>query len=75
MKLIVSNNTGHNFPSGTSFPRQLWLEVFAIVNTDTIFASGMLYLSAISFNILDALKYIFMNVFVSFDKPNDFILY
>ncbi len=42
MKLIVSNNTGHNFPSGTSFPRQLWLEVFAVVNTDTIFASGML---------------------------------
>ena len=42
VKLIVSNNTGHNFPSGTSFPRQLWLEVFAVVNTDTIFASGML---------------------------------
>ena len=42
MKLIVSNNTGHNFPSGTSFPRQLSVEVFAVVNTDTIFASGML---------------------------------
>jgi len=41
-KFIISNNTGHNFPSGTSFPRQLWLEVFAVINDDTLLASGSL---------------------------------
>jgi len=41
-KFIISNNTGHNFPSGTSFPRQLWLEVSAVANDDTLLASGFL---------------------------------
>ena len=41
-KLIVSNNTGHDFPSGTTFPRQLWIEIFAIVADDTLLTSGVL---------------------------------
>lgn len=41
-KLIVSNNTGHNFPSGTTFPRQLWIELIATVSNDTLLASGRL---------------------------------
>lgn len=41
-KLIVSNNVGHNFPSGVPFTRQLWLEVIATVDSDTIFKSGHL---------------------------------
>ncbi len=40
IKLIVTNNVGHNFPSGVPFTRQLWLEVFATVDGDTIFKSG-----------------------------------
>ncbi len=42
IKLIVTNNAGHNFPSGVPFTRQLWLEVFATVDGDTIFKSGYL---------------------------------
>jgi len=42
IKLIVTNNVGHNFPSGVPFTRQLWLEVFAEVGGDTIFKSGHL---------------------------------
>ena len=41
-RFVISNNTGHNFPSGTTFPRQLWMEVFAISNDDTLLASGFL---------------------------------
>ena len=41
-ELIVSNNSGHNFPSGTTFSRQLWIELTAIMEMDTIFASGHL---------------------------------
>jgi hypothetical protein len=41
-KLIVSNNTGHNFPSGTTFARQLWIELIATVSNDTLLASGQL---------------------------------
>lgn len=42
MELIVSNNTGHHFPSGTTFIRQLWLELIAVIDGDTIFSSGLL---------------------------------
>ena len=41
-KLIVSNNTGHNFPSGTTFPRQLWIELIATIGNDTLLTSGWL---------------------------------
>ena len=41
-RFIISNNSGHNFPSGTTFARQLWLEVFAVANDDTLLASGFL---------------------------------
>jgi len=42
VNLIVSNNVGHNFPSGTTFTRQLWLEIIAILGTDTIMTSGLM---------------------------------
>ncbi len=42
VKLIVSNNVGHNFPSGTTFARQLWLEIITVLAGDTIFTSGVL---------------------------------
>ena len=42
VQVIVSNNSGHNFPSGTTFIRQLWLEVVATLDGDTLFASGLL---------------------------------
>ncbi|MDP6726871.1 MAG: multiheme c-type cytochrome [Candidatus Marinimicrobia bacterium] len=42
IKLIISNNAGHNFPSGVTFTRQLWLEVIASIDGDTIFHSGHL---------------------------------
>lgn len=41
-RLIVSNNSGHNFPSGTTFTRQLWLEIIAVLGSDTIFTTGLL---------------------------------
>jgi hypothetical protein len=40
--LIVSNNVGHKFPTGTTFTRQLWLEVVAILGNDTIMTSGLI---------------------------------
>ena len=40
--IIVSNNAGHNFPSGTTFTRQLWLQVIATLSGDTVFTSGLL---------------------------------
>ena len=42
IELIVSNNSGHNFPTGTTFSRQLWLEIIGEINGDTIFSSGFL---------------------------------
>ncbi len=42
LRLIVSNNSGHNFPSGTTFTRQLWLEMIAVISSDTIFTTGLL---------------------------------
>ena len=42
IKIIISNNAGHNFPSGVTFTRQLWLEVTANIDGDTIFQSGHL---------------------------------
>ncbi len=42
LKLIVSNNAGHNFPSGVTFSRQLWLEVLAVMDGDTLYKSGHL---------------------------------
>jgi len=42
IKVIVTNNTGHNFPSGVPFTRQLWLEVKVSVDGDTLFQSGYL---------------------------------
>ena len=41
-RFVISNNTGHNFPSGTTFPRLLWMEVFSISNDVTLLASGFL---------------------------------
>ena len=41
VQLIVSNNSGHNFPTGTTFSRQLWLEVVATLDGDTLLASGL----------------------------------
>ena len=41
-KIIIANNAGHNFPSGVTFTRQLWLEVTASIDGDTIFQSGHL---------------------------------
>ena len=40
--MIVTNGAGHNFPSGTTFIRQLWLEIITTVEGDTIFSSGAL---------------------------------
>ncbi len=42
IKIIVSNNAGHHFPSGVTFTRQLWLEVNVSIDGDTIFQSGHL---------------------------------
>ena len=42
IQLIVANNSGHNFPTGTTFSRQLWLEIVASLDGDTIFASGLI---------------------------------
>jgi len=40
--LIVTNNAGHKFPTSVPFVRQLWIELIATVNGDTIFTSGTL---------------------------------
>jgi len=42
VQVIVSNNSGHNFPSGTTFIRQLWLEIVGTLDGDTVFSSGLL---------------------------------
>ncbi len=42
IQIIISNNAGHNFPSGVTFTRQLWLELTASIDGDTIFQSGHL---------------------------------
>ncbi len=40
--MVTNNSAGHNFPTGTTFSRQLWLEVVGEINGDTIFSSGFL---------------------------------
>ncbi len=42
IQLKVVNRSGHNFPSGTTFIRQLWLEVVATLDGDTLLESGLL---------------------------------
>jgi len=42
IQIGVSNNAGHNLPSGVTFTRQLWLEVTAVLNDDTFYQSGHL---------------------------------
>jgi hypothetical protein len=42
LEMKITNNSGHNFPTGTSFIRQLWLEVVGEINGDTIFSSGLM---------------------------------
>lgn len=42
LELIVSNNAGHKFPTSVPFVRQLWIELIAMVGSDTVFTSGTL---------------------------------
>jgi hypothetical protein len=42
LDIIISNNSGHNFPTGTTFMRQLWIEINGDINGNTIFSSGFL---------------------------------
>ena len=42
LSLIISNNVGHKFPTGTTFARQLWIELSCEVNENIIFSSGFL---------------------------------
>jgi len=40
--LSVVSQTGHNFPSGTSFNREAWIELKVINNENVIFSSGLI---------------------------------
>ncbi|MEE2877123.1 MAG: multiheme c-type cytochrome [Candidatus Neomarinimicrobiota bacterium] len=40
--VVVTNISGHNLPTGTTFSRQIWLEVTATAGEDTIYKSGFL---------------------------------
>lgn len=42
ISLIVTNIAGHSLPSGVTFARQLWLEVIAVQEGDTLYESGFL---------------------------------
>ncbi len=42
LSLIITNNVGHKFPTGTTFARQLWIELSCEVNENIIFSSGFL---------------------------------
>jgi hypothetical protein len=38
--ITVTSNTGHSLPSGTSFNRQVWLEIIVMNDNNIIFESG-----------------------------------
>ena len=38
--ITITSLTGHNFPSGTSFSREAWIESIISHDNDTIFSSG-----------------------------------
>ena len=40
--IIVTNTSGHNLPTGTTFSRQIWLELNVLADLDTIYRSGHL---------------------------------
>ncbi len=40
--VIVTNKSGHNLPTGTTFSRQIWLEINILSDSDTIYKSGHL---------------------------------
>ncbi len=42
VSIIVTNYSGHRFPTGVTFVRQLWLETVFIYDSDTLFESGLL---------------------------------
>lgn len=42
LAVIVANTSGHNLPTGTTFSRQIWLEVTVMADSDTIYRSGHL---------------------------------
>lgn len=39
---VTNDRTGHAIPSGTSFSRQMWIEVSATAGSDTLYRSGHL---------------------------------
>jgi hypothetical protein len=39
---VTNDRTGHAIPSGTSFSRQMWIEVTATAGSDTLYRSGHL---------------------------------
>jgi len=42
LAVVVTNTSGHNLPTGTTFSRQIWLEVTVTAGADTIYKSGFL---------------------------------
>ena len=40
LSILVTNSSGHNLPTGTTFSRQLWIEVTALAGGDTVYRSG-----------------------------------
>jgi hypothetical protein len=42
LKFTITNQTGHNLPTGFAFARQMWIELVVVENGRTVFQSGVL---------------------------------
>jgi len=72
--VLIENLTGHNFPSGTSFSREAWIELIVFSSEgDTIYSKGVLVNSSETFNYDDLDPDLMLYTTILYDEADSVI--